>query len=140
MLGLSQRDPQGVLFVGAHSWARDLALELQGAGFKYIRQQFPWEDIEIHGKGDFTDRRNEPAGIDAWAKYDNIVDLAEQHDVEIIARLDNPPAWTRAMTDTIGTHAPPDNFVAVCIMRFARPTRASARAARSRRSYRRMPL
>jgi hypothetical protein len=83
---------------------------LQEAGFQYLRQQFAWEDIEIHGKGDFTDRRNEPAGIDAWAKYDNIVDLAGQHGLEIIARLDNPPAWTRAMTDTIGTHAPPDDF------------------------------
>lgn len=83
---------------------------LQAAGVGFIRQQFPWEDIEIHGKGDFIDRRNDPAGIDAWAKYDHIVDLAGQYDVEIIARLDNPPAWTRVMTDTIGTHAPPDNF------------------------------
>jgi hypothetical protein len=83
---------------------------LQAAGVRFIRQQFPWEDIEIHGKSDFVDRRNDPAGIDAWAKYDHIVDLAEQYDVEIIARLDNPPAWTRVMTDTIGTHAPPDNF------------------------------
>lgn len=83
---------------------------LQAAGVKFIRQQFPWEDIEIHGKDDFVDRRNDPAGIDAWAKYDHIVDLAGQYDIEIIARLDNPPAWTRVMTDTIGTHAPPDNF------------------------------
>ena len=83
---------------------------LGDAGFDYIRQQFPWEDIEIHGKGDFIDRRNEPAGIDAWAKYDNIVQLAEENGIEVIARLDNPPSWTRALTDTIGTHAPPDNF------------------------------
>ena len=83
---------------------------LRDAGFGYIRQQFPWEDIEIHGKGDFVDRRNDPNGVDAWTKYDNIVDLAEQYDIKIIARLDNPPAWTRIMTDTIGTHAPPDDF------------------------------
>jgi hypothetical protein len=85
--------------------------KLHDAGFGFIRQQFPWEDIEIHGKGDFIDRRNDPAGIDAWAKYDNIVELAEEYDIEIIARLDNPPAWTRALTDTIGTHAPPDDFI-----------------------------
>ncbi len=83
---------------------------LNQAGVKYIRQQFPWEDIEIHGKGDFIDRRNDPEGIDAWAKYDHIVDLAGKYDIEIIARIDNPPAWTRVMTDTIGTHAPPDDF------------------------------
>src|SRR5215813_14205269 len=27
------------------------------AGFGWIRQQFTWEDIEIHGRGDFVDRR-----------------------------------------------------------------------------------
>ena len=47
------------------------------AGFHFIRQEFQWEDIEIHGKGDFVDRRNDPEGVDAWAKYDNVVDLAE---------------------------------------------------------------
>ncbi len=83
---------------------------LNEANFSFIRQQFPWEDIEIHGKGDFIDRRNDPAGVDSWLKYDNIVDLAEQNGIEIIARLDNPPAWSRVLTDTIGTHAPPDNF------------------------------
>ncbi|MCI0395862.1 MAG: hypothetical protein L0322_13115, partial [Chloroflexi bacterium] len=83
---------------------------LREAGFSFIRQQFPWEDIEIHGKGDFVDRRNDPAGVEAWAKYDHIVALAEVHEVEIIARLDDPPAWTRVLTDTIGTQAPPDNF------------------------------
>jgi hypothetical protein len=80
------------------------------AGFHWIRQEFPWEDIEIHGRGDFIDRRNDPAGIDAWAKYDQIVDLAEQYDVEIIARLSNPPAWSRAAGDEMGTYAPPDNL------------------------------
>ena len=89
--------------------ARSLA-EIRAAGFRAIRQQFVWEDIEIHGKGDFIDRRNDPVGVDAWAKYDNIVELVEAEGLTIIARLDNPPAWTRALTDTIGAHAPPDNF------------------------------
>ncbi len=90
---------------------RERSLQMiSDAGIDFIRQEFTWEDIEVHGKGDFVDRRNDPEGVDAWAKYDNIVDLAEQQDVEIIARLGNPPAWTRAMTDTIGTYAPPDDF------------------------------
>jgi hypothetical protein len=89
---------------------REQSLSLiREAGFGTIRQQFPWQDIEIHGKGDFIDRRNDPAGVDAWAKYDNIVGLAEQYEIEVIARLDDPPAWTRVLTDTIGSHAPPDN-------------------------------
>ncbi len=80
------------------------------AGFHWIRQEFTWEDIEIHAKGDFVDRRNDPAGIDAWAKYDHIVDLAEQYGLEIMARLSNPPAWSRALGDEAGTSAPPDDF------------------------------
>lgn len=85
---------------------------LNEAGFGFIRQEFTWEDIEIHAKGDFTDRRNEGTiGIvDAWVKYDNIVDLANQYDIEVIARLSNPPSWSRALTNTIGTLAPPDNI------------------------------
>lgn len=82
----------------------------QEAGLVFLRQEFPWEDIEIHGKGDFIDRRNDPAGIDAWAKYDSIVSLAADRDMDIIARLSNPPSWTRAAGDELGTNAPPDDF------------------------------
>lgn len=90
---------------------RARSLQLIGeAGFGFIRQEFPWEDIEIHGKGDFVDRRNLSSGVDAWEKYDNIVDLAQAQGIEIIARLSNPPAWTRVLTDTIGTYAPPDDI------------------------------
>jgi hypothetical protein len=79
------------------------------AGFHWLRQEFPWEDIEIHGKGDFEDRRHEPHRS-AWEKYDHIVDLAERYGLEVVPRLSNPPAWTRALTDTIGTYAPPDDL------------------------------
>jgi hypothetical protein len=93
---------------------RERSLQLiSQAGFRFIRQEFTWEDIEIHGKGDFEDRRHvDTMGVvDAWAKYDNIVDLAEQYDIEIIARLSNPPSWTRALPDEeAGALAPPDDF------------------------------
>jgi hypothetical protein len=93
---------------------RDESLQkVHTAGFRLIRQQFVWEDIEIAEKGDFVDKRNlnvYPDGIDAWLKYDNIVDLAEANEIEILARLDNPPAWSRALTNTVGTLAPPDNL------------------------------
>lgn len=67
------------------------------AGFGWMRQQFPWEDIEIHAKGDFTDRRNLDVhgAISAWDKYDHIVALAGQYGLRIIARLGGPmPAWS----------------------------------------------
>lgn len=80
------------------------------AGFGWIRQQFVWQDIEIHGRGDFQDRRNDVDQdgqvdvVDAWAKYDHIVDLAEEFDLDIIARLDNPPPWAQTVA---GDFAPP---------------------------------
>ncbi len=78
------------------------------AGFGWIRQQFPWEDIEISAKGDFWDHKWNHS---AWEKYDRIVDLAEKHGIEIIARLDNPPSWSRTMGDAPGwTMAPPDDY------------------------------
>ncbi len=89
--------------------ARSLDLT-RDAGLRFIRQEFPWEDIEIHAKGDFIDRRNDPAGVDAWAKYDHIVDLAAGRDIALIARLSNPPAWSRAAGDEIGEKAPPDDY------------------------------
>ena len=87
---------------------RQLAMEmLANAGFRWIRQEFPWEDIEIHGPGDFMDRRHEPHRS-AWEKYDQIVDLADANDIEIIARLSNPPAWSQA--EGSGPFAPPENL------------------------------
>jgi hypothetical protein len=76
------------------------------AGFKWMRQPFPWADIEVHRKGDFTDCRNDPC-VDAWGKYDGIVALAEKYGVQIVARLDAPPEWARGGT---GDFAPPANF------------------------------
>jgi polysaccharide biosynthesis protein PslG len=81
------------------------------AGFHWIRQQFPWQDIEIDGRGDFIDRRHpEITGeISAWDKYDQIVDLTEQYGLEIEARLDTPPAWARTAPDA-GTLGPADDL------------------------------
>ena len=93
------------------------------AGFKWLRQEFVWEDIEIHGKGDFEDRRHEPHRS-AWEKYDQIVDLAEKYGMGLIVRVSNPPEWTRAAGNEIGPYAPPDDdqdfadFVAALVTRY----------------------
>ena len=87
---------------------RELAVQMiADAGFHWIRQEFPWEDIEISAKGDFWDHKWDK---DAWEKYDHIVDLAERYNLEIIARLSNPPAWSRAQGNESGAFAPPDNL------------------------------
>jgi len=103
---------------------RALAVQMAAhAGFHWLRQEFPWEDIEIHGKGDYEDRRHEPYRS-AWEKYDHIVELAETHGMELIVRISNPPAWSRAGGDDVGSYAPPDNyqdyadFVAALVSRY----------------------
>ena len=89
---------------------RERALQMiHDAGFRWIRQEFPWEDIEIHGKGDFEDRRWEPHRS-AWDKYDNIVDLAARYEIKVIARLSTPPDWTRAENDEFSDLTPPDHY------------------------------
>ncbi len=88
------------------------------AGFGWIRQEFPWEDIEIDGRGEFTDTRHDYDGdgvndtIDAWIKYDTIVNLAEEYNLDMIVRLSNPPAWSRAENPETagGATAPPDDY------------------------------
>jgi NhaP-type Na+/H+ or K+/H+ antiporter len=44
--GLVQENPQGVLFIGAHSWARKLALHLQHAGFRVIMADSSVRNVE----------------------------------------------------------------------------------------------
>ncbi len=71
-------------------------------GARYVRMQLPWEDIEIAGKGDFVDRRNDldgdgsPDALDAWRKYDRIVDTAASLGLSLTLRLERPPQWARA--------------------------------------------
>lgn len=100
------------------------ALEMAvDAGYHWIRQEFVWEDIEIHAKGDFEDRRHAPYRS-AWQKYDRIVDLAERQGLELIVRISNPPEWTRSAGAEPGTFAPPDNaqdfadFVGAVVARY----------------------
>lgn len=88
--------------------ARSLDM-IKAAGITTIRQQFPWADIEIHGKGDFEDRRNGPPRS-AWAKYDTIMDMADARGLTVVARLDTPPAWSRADRAADETFGPPDNY------------------------------
>ena len=103
---------------------RELAVQMAAdAGFHWLRQEFPWEDIEIHGRGDFEDRRHEPYRS-AWDKYDHIVSLAEKYDMELIVRISNPPAWSRAQGNDAGEYAPPGdyqdfaNFVRTLVSRY----------------------
>ncbi|MBI2953585.1 MAG: hypothetical protein HYY30_04670 [Chloroflexi bacterium] len=89
----------------AEDWKVDKTLEMaREAGLGWVKQQFPWEDIELK-KGVFWDDRLNKS---TWEKYDRIVALSEKYGLKIIARLDRPPDWTRK--DNSLKEAPPDNL------------------------------
>ena len=90
------------------------------AGIGWVKQQFPWEDIQLNPgpNGYWDDRLNKST----WEKYDRIVELAGKYNLQIIARLDRPPKWTRQ--DNSLPQAPPDrledygDFVAAVVQHF----------------------
>lgn len=73
-------------------WKLDKTLRMaQEAGLGWLKQQFPWEEIEPDRGSFFV-----PGTLtSSWAKYDKIVDMAAKYDLQIIARVDRPPAWAR---------------------------------------------
>lgn len=77
----------------------------QDTGLGWVKQQFTWEEIEPVRKGEFFDERIRRS---SWEKYDRIVDLCEEYGLQIIARLDRPPDWTRE--DNSYKERPPDDF------------------------------
>jgi hypothetical protein len=81
-------------------WKQEKTLEMaRAAGIGWIKQQFSWEEIEPRRKAWFD-----------WAKYDRIVDLAERYGMQVIARLDRPPDWTRHPVDNRFKTRPPDDL------------------------------
>lgn len=77
---------------------------LRDAGVKWVRQQMPWFDIEVPVKGQYVN----PDGASTWDKYDRFIDLAREYGLNIVARLDAPPDWSRV--DNSVYNRPPDDL------------------------------
>ncbi len=71
----------------------------RNAGFHWLRQQFPWADIEPDEKGVFVGK----FGENTWDKYDQIVALANELGLELIVRLDTSPKWARPGNPHVAT-------------------------------------
>ncbi len=87
-------------------WKKEKTLEMaRDAGIVWVKQQFPWEEIEQTRKGEFYDpvwRKS------TWDKYDEIVDLVERYGLKLIVRVDRSPAWARPSNPR--PEAPPGRF------------------------------
>ncbi len=85
---------------------------LQAAGVRWLRQRFPWDQIEP------------AAGQFNWETWDRIVAAAADRDMHLIAVLDGSPAWARRPEDADNPFAPPreraafGRFVAAFVQRY----------------------
>ncbi len=90
-------------------------------GAHYIRMQMPWEDVEIHAKNDYMDRRNPGSVRSAWEKYDFLFAEMKRLELQPIVRIDRPPVWARArvndserfqngLRENNASTGPPDNY------------------------------
>lgn len=87
------------------AWKREKTVQMaQAAGVGWAKQAFSWEAIEPTAKGRYVDNE----GRNTWQKYDDIVDLFNRYGIQVIARLDRPPAWSRQ--DNRFPQRPPDRF------------------------------
>ena len=97
-------------------WKREKTVAMMAdAGLGWMKQQFPWSEIEPKPGRFWDDKYNQ----NSWDKYDRIVDLAEKNGIRVIARLDNTPDWARG-PDTTPQTPPTDldsfaNFVVAFI-------------------------
>ncbi len=64
---------------------------IAAGGFTFVRQMFAWYEIEPERDSYYDSRHN----FSAWEKYDRIVDLATERNLELIVRLDKAPRWAR---------------------------------------------
>lgn len=98
---------------------RELDL-VKHAGFRYIKQELIWNDVERPAKGEYVDGAVPTRS--SWAKYDRIVNLAQARGLGVIFRIDTSPAWARPGTTKI--ESPPENyadygdFVAAVVQRY----------------------
>lgn len=87
-------------------WKKRQTLKMiQDAGILWIKQQFPWEELEQPRKGQFYDTKYNQV---TWDKFDSIVNLATEYGLKMIVRLDRPPVWARS--DKEHPERPPENF------------------------------
>lgn len=106
---LANVDPWGAnvfLDLEDEAWKRRHTMEmLQQAGVRWVYQRMAWGNIETTGKGSFEDlQRREHT----WERYDEIVDLAEEFEIAVVARVEQTPLWARPVGSS--ATSPPVNL------------------------------
>ncbi|HRO25040.1 MAG TPA: beta-galactosidase, partial [Promineifilum sp.] len=74
---------------------RDLGL-INDMGFTWVKQKFPWREIEGIEKGKFD-----------WYRTDYIVDQVEKAGLKLLVRLDRQPFWSEPLDNQWQENGPP---------------------------------
>jgi O-antigen ligase len=69
--------------------------QMEAAGIRWIRQRFPWDQIEPQ-RGELE-----------WEAWDAIVGACAAHDMRLVAVLDGSPGWARPQASVDTPLAPP---------------------------------
>lgn len=86
---------QAFLYWRSENADRDLKL-VEDIAFNWVKQEFPWREIERLGKGQYD-----------WANTDRMMDQIDSHGLKVIARISTQPPWAGGAYPEIG---PPDNY------------------------------
>lgn len=88
---------------GVHAflwWKPDTALRdlnlINEMGFTWVKQKFPWRDIEGIEKGQYD-----------WYRTDYIVDEVEKAGLKLLVRLDRQPFWSEPLDNQWQDNGPP---------------------------------
>ena len=76
---------------------RDLRL-VEEAGFRWVKQEIPWREVEGHGKGQWQ-----------WDIPDRIMEQIDAHNLKVIVRLGSQPDWAAPDT-SLPEVSPPDDL------------------------------
>jgi len=77
---------------------RDLDLAVD-AGFLFVKQDFPWREIESHEDGERD-----------YYRPERLADAVENRDLKLIVRIDQPPFWTYPEDSELVDNVPPEDF------------------------------
>lgn len=84
-------------------WKPDTALRdiklVQDMGFTWVKQKFPWREIEGIEKGQYD-----------WYRTDYIVDEVEKAGLKLLVRLDQQPFWSEPLDNQWQDNQPPGDF------------------------------
>ncbi|UCC88544.1 MAG: beta-galactosidase [Anaerolineales bacterium] len=86
---------QAFLFWREEVADRDLKL-IDEAGFRWVKQEFAWREIEGAQPGIFN-----------WANTDRVMDQIDSYGLNVIARVGVQPQWASDVYPEVG---PPDNY------------------------------